>query len=357
MTIGILGGGQLARMLALAAHPLGLRTLVLDPKADCPASAVCEHLRADYEDSAALDVLAERCSVVTYEFENVPVAAVERLAQSLPVRPGANALRVSSDRVLEKQTLNELGIRTAPFRAVDDRAGLEDAVGALGLPAILKTRRLGYDGKGQWLLRDAADVDAVPARGGLILEGFVPFGRELSVVGVRGLNGSFVSYPLAENTHRQGVLLASRAPALVAPEVEQAARDHARALADHLDYVGVFAVELFDTDQGLVANEIAPRVHNSGHWTIEGAETSQFENHIRAVAGLPLGSTAPRGESLMRNCLGSIPSIAEVAAIPGAHLHDYAKAARPGRKVGHITLTAPDATVLEARAAQLAKVL
>lgn len=354
MKLGILGGGQLARMLAIAGHPLGVQTLVLDPKERCPAADVTEHLAAAYDDQAAIARLAEFADVITYEFENVPVATTEALAKHAPVRPTAAALAMSSDRLVEKRALNALGVETAPFAAVDDEAGLRAAVTELGLPAILKTRRFGYDGKGQWLLREPSDVAAVgPIDRPMILEGFVPFERELSVLGVRGVDGSFDAYPLPDNRHRGGVLVASRAPAAVDETTTRRAREIARALAEDLDYVGVFAVELFDTPGGLVANEVAPRVHNSGHWTIEGAETSQFENHVRAVMGLPLGSCAARGVCEMRNFLGEMPPAAAVLAVPGAHLHDYAKAPKKGRKLGHVTVTAADEATLDERLARL----
>ena len=354
MRLGILGGGQLGRMLALAAHPLGVETLVLDPKERCPAADVTEHLSAAYDDPAAIARIIEFADVVTYEFENVPVATTEALAEHAPVRPTVRALAMSSDRLIEKRALRALGVETAPFAPVDDQASLRAAVTELGLPAILKTRRFGYDGKGQSWLRELSDVAAIgPIDRPMILEGVVPFRRELSVIGVRGVDGTFDAYPLPENRHQSGVLVASRAPAEVGASTTERAREIARRLAEDLGYVGVFAVELFDTPGGLVANEIAPRVHNSGHWTIEGAETSQFENHVRAVMGLPLGSCAGRGVCEMRNVLGEMPPKEAVLAVPGAHLHDYVKAPKEGRKIAHVTVTAPDARTLDARLARL----
>ena len=354
MKLGILGGGQLGRMLALAAHPLGIETLVVDPKERCPAGRVTEHVSAPYDDPAAIARLAEFADVITYEFENVPVATTEELSKHAPVRPTVGALALSSDRLTEKRALNALGIETAPFVAVDDEATLRAAVTELGLPSILKTRRFGYDGKGQWLLREPSDVAAVgPIDRPMILEGFVPFRRELSVIGVRGVDGTFDAYPLPENRHESGVLIASRAPAEADRSTTERAHEIARLLAEDLDYVGVFAVELFDTPGGLVANEVAPRVHNSGHWTIEGAETSQFENHVRAIMGLPLGSCAMRGVCEMRNFLGEMPPAEAVLAVPGAHLHDYIKAPKKGRKIGHVTVTAEDDATLDARLARL----
>jgi len=354
MKLGILGGGQLGRMLALSGVPLGIETMVLDPKAQCPAGAVAEHLSAAYDDAGAIAKLAAFADVVSYEFENVPVKTTEALAAHVPVRPTAAALAMSSDRLTEKRALNALGVPTAPFVPVDDAASLKAAVAELGLPAILKTRRFGYDGKGQWLLREEGDLEGVgPIDRPMILEGFVDFERELSVIGVRGLDGSFDAYPLPDNRHESGVLVASRAPALVDPATTTRAHEIARLLAEDLGYVGVFAVELFDTPDGLVANEVAPRVHNSGHWTIEGAETSQFENHVRAVLGLPLGSCAARGVCEMRNFLGEMPPAGAVLQVPGAHLHDYVKAAQKGRKLGHVTVTAPDEATLDERLARL----
>jgi len=354
MKLGILGGGQLGRMIALAAHPLGIETLVIDPKERCPAGAVTEHISAAYDDADAIARMADFADVITYEFENVPLATTEVLAEQARVRPTAMALAVSSDRLLEKRALNLLGVETAPYMAVDDEASLRRAIDKLGLPAILKTRRFGYDGKGQWLLREPSDAEAVgPIDRPMILEGFVSFERELSVIAVRGVDGTFDAYPLPENRHESGVLVASRAPAAVDPSKTERAHQIARLFAEDVGYVGVFAVELFDTPGGLVANEVAPRVHNSGHWTIEGAETSQFENHVRAVMGLPLGSCAARGVCEMRNFLGEMPPPEAVLAVPGAHLHDYLKAPKKGRKIGHVTVTAEDEATLDARLARL----
>ncbi|MBX3271489.1 MAG: 5-(carboxyamino)imidazole ribonucleotide synthase [Sandaracinaceae bacterium] len=355
--IGILGGGQLGRMLALAGHPLGHSFVVLTPERDAPAAAVAETIVADYDDPRALAALAARVEVVTYEFENVPAAAVATLSPRVPVRPGGEALVVASDRLNEKARFRELGIPTAPFASVESAAELEAAVRDIGLPGVLKTRRLGYDGKGQRVLQSRRDVEgaftglgAVP----LLYEGFVAFRRELSIVAVRGLDGEVAFYPLVENRHEGGILRFTRAPAADVPAALQArAEGYARALLESLDYVGVLALELFDDGTELLANEIAPRVHNSGHWTIEGAETSQFENHLRAILGAPLGSCAARGQSAMINLIGDAPDPLAIQAVPGAHLHLYGKAPRPGRKLGHVTVTAPDAATLDARVEQL----
>jgi 5-(carboxyamino)imidazole ribonucleotide synthase len=359
--VAVLGGGQLGRMLALAGIPLDVRFRFLDPGEAAPAAAVGDLVVGPLGDEAALTEVAQGATVVTYEWEGVPADAARFLARDLPVRPGARSLEVSQDRLTEKETFRRLGIATAAFAAVDDRDSLGDAVEAAGgLPAVLKTRRGGYDGKGQVVLRTRDDIDAAWSDLGgepLILESLVPFDRELSVLAVRGVDGEVRCWPLVENHHDGGILRVSRAPAggtegggdRVGGSLQARAEELAARLLDDLDHVGVLAVELFDVDGELLANEIAPRVHNSGHWTIEGAVTSQFENHVRAVLGWPLGSTAARGPSAMVNCIGTMPSRDDVLAIPGAHLHDYGKAARPGRKLGHVTVVAADASELSAR--------
>ena len=351
-TVGILGGGQLARMLALAGAPLGLRALALDPAVDACAGQWAQLLVGDYGDEAMLAQFAARADVATFDFENVPAASAQWLAGRMPVFPGPDALAVAQDRLAEKTMFRELGIPVPEFVDVPTRSALAAAVEQVGTPCILKTRRLGYDGKGQFRIRSADDIDAAWAglgaqagAVGLILEAFVPFERELSVVAVRGRDGSFRTWPLTENWHVDGVLSASLAPARCTPGLESRAHAHARALAERLDYVGVFALELFCRDGVLLANELAPRVHNSGHWTIEGAETSQFENHLRAVLGLPLGETRVLGHACMLNWIGTMPDPAPVLREAGGHWHDYGKQAREGRKVGHATLRAdtPDA--------------
>jgi 5-(carboxyamino)imidazole ribonucleotide synthase len=316
--VGVIGGGQLGRMLALAGIPLGLSFRFLDPSPDAPAAEVGELLVGEYDDLELLDRLADGTAVVTYEFENVPVAAAERVGAI----PAAAALEASQDRLVEKQLFRRLGISTPK---------LDDEVDSF--PAILKTRRLGYDGKGQRLVETRPET--VP---GHVLEERVTFDRELSLLAVRARDGDTRFWPLVENVHEGGILRTSRAPAVDAPQAE--AEEYAARLLDALDYVGVLALELFDVDGSLLANEFAPRVHNTGHWTIEGAATSQFENHLRAVLGLPLGSTASR-PSVMVNLIGAAPSSDDVLRIPGAHLHLYGKEPRPGRKLGHITLVEP----------------
>lgn len=348
MIVGILGGGQLARMLALAGYPLGLQFVFLDPAPDASAGPLGKHLCGRYDDPALLAQLAEQADVVTYEFENVPHESVTFLSERITVYPNRHALAVARDRLHEKTLFRDLGIPTPPFARVDTRADLECAAAEIGLPAVLKTRTLGYDGKGQAVLRHADDLDAAWTQLGgmpLILEGFVPYDREVSVIAVRQLNGETRFYPLAENTHCDGVLLLSSSRP--GDPMQQRAQDYAQRLLDALEYVGVLALELFQVRDALLANEMAPRVHNSGHWTIEGAETSQFENHLRAILGLPLGATGPIGYAAMVNFIGTMPEAEGVLALPGAHLHSYSKEMRPGRKLGHATLRAQDKQALQ----------
>jgi len=347
-TVGILGGGQLARMLALAGAPLGLRFLVLDTSADACAAQFAPMVVGDYRDEAALAEFAARIDVATFDFENVPAESAEWLASRVPVFPSPRALAIAQDRLAEKTLFRDLGIGVPPFAVVDNRADLDAALAEVGAPGILKTRRLGYDGKGQFRLRTRDDAEAAWAAlggnsHGLILEAFVPFERELSVVAVRGREGGFRAWPLTENWHDHGILSASLAPALVEAGIAAQALDYARRIGEALDYVGVFALELFLRDGTLLANEMAPRVHNSGHWTIEGSETSQFQNHLRAVLGLPLGDTRTLGHACMLNWIGSMPDAGAVLAEAGGHWHDYGKSAREGRKVGHATLRADSA--------------
>lgn len=340
--IGVLGGGQLGRMLGLAGLPLGQRFVFLDPSPDAPARDVGELLVADYDDRKALDELASRADVVTFEFENVPAAVVEALAETVPVFPPAGALHATQDRLAEKGSLVAAGIPVAPFRGASTVGEVRSAVAELGLPVILKTRRGGYDGKGQAVVGADADVDAaVSALGGreLIVEGRVDFDRELSVIAVRGQDGAFAAYPLVENHHAEGILRYSLAPAPgIDADLQAMAEGFARRFMEAHDYVGVMTLELFQVGDRLLVNEVAPRVHNSGHWTIEGAAVSQFENHLRACLGLPLGATTAVGSSVMANVLGEVPDVAAVTALPGAHLHLYGKEPRPLRKIGHVTI-------------------
>ncbi len=345
--VSVLGGGQLGRMLALAGHPLGIEFRFLDPSPQATAGTLAPLVVGELGDTARIDELAEGATVVTYEWEGVPAAGARAAAAHAPVRPDPRALDVAQDRLIEKQTFERLGIGVAPFAAVDDRAELERAIEKIGFPAILKTRRGGYDGKGQHPIDGAADLDAAwAALAGvpLILEGRISFTRELSVLAVRGLDGDTRCYPLVQNEHADGILRVSTAPAPgLTPELQRDGEAIAARLLDDLDYVGVIAVELFEHDGELLANELAPRVHNSGHWTIEGAETSQFENHLRAILGMPLGSTEVRGYSAMVNCIGEMPQEAAVKSVAGATLHDYEKAPRAGRKLGHINVVADTA--------------
>lgn len=355
--VGILGGGQLGRMLALEGRRLGMSFRFLEPKRPAPVDDLGEVVRAAYDDMDALVAFADGLDVVTYEFENVPVDSARHLAERVPVHPSPSALAVGQDRLAEKEAFVEAGIPTAPFRQADSAEAVKTALEELGLPAVLKTRRFGYDGKGQAVLRAPEEGEGIwEALGGvpLLAEGFVPFRRELSIVAARAVDGSCAFYPLIQNEHREGILWKSTAPAPdVAAELQTRAEEHARHLLERHDYVGVLAIELFDVGDDLLANEMAPRVHNSGHWTLDGAVTSQFENHVRAVCGLPLGSTATRCPSAMLNFLGDVPPLAEVLRVPCAHVHLYDKSPRPGRKVGHVNVTGPDAPTVAATLARL----
>ncbi len=357
MTIGILGGGQLGYMLALAGYPLGLHFRFLDPSPEAPVGRIAQRVTADYTDEAALEKFASGLELVTYEFENVPVEAANFLAERVPVYPPPAALEAAQDRLSEKHLFQKLAIATTEFAPVLKPNDLDAAVKHIGLPAVLKTCRMGYDGKGQWILRTADDVAKakreLPAAP-LILERFVSFTRELSVLAVRSRTGEIAFYPLAENHHRGGILRLSLAPApRLEPPIQRAAEDAARRILESLKYVGVLAIEFFESSGRLLANEMAPRVHNSGHWTIEGAVTSQFENHLRAVLGLPLGSPGPAGYCAMLNLIGNLPDSSEVLAVPDAHLHLYGKSPRPGRKLGHVTLRAASPERLALRLSEL----
>ncbi|MBV9519887.1 MAG: 5-(carboxyamino)imidazole ribonucleotide synthase [Hyphomicrobiales bacterium] len=347
-TIGILGGGQLGRMIALAAADFGLRTVVYEPEISGPAAQVTnQHMAGAYGDEARLSAFAARVDVITYEFENVPAEAVAYLAELRPVRPGGRLLAVAQDRWLEKSFFAERGIATAPFARIDNLTDLEHAVEKIGDRSILKTRRFGYDGKGQVRIEKGAKLAAAWRAIGeapAILEGFVPFRREVSVVAARGADGAFTAFDLCENEHRDHILARTTVPAEVAPRTARDAVDIARLTAEALEVIGVFAVEMFVCEtQGretLLVNEIAPRVHNTGHWTIEGAETSQFAQHVRAICGWPLGSArrmAPRVE--MENLIAArAQEWSRLIAEDGAHLHLYGKdVAAPGRKMGHVT--------------------
>ncbi len=345
MRIGVIGAGQLGRMLVLAGRPLGVDFLLYDPAPDASGGRVAPLVVGSFDDRRSLERFAADVDVVTFDWENVPADSLRALRGRVVVRPPARALAISQDRLAEKRIFRRLGMPTAPFAAVNSLRGLRRAVGRVGLPGVLKTRRLGYDGKGQAWLNRAADIEAAwGALGGspLIYEARVPFRRELSLLSVRGADGAIAHYPLAENRHEQGILLLTSAP-YRDRALQAEAESHLEALLGRLRYVGVLGVEFFEAEGALVANETAARVHNSGHWTIEGSVTSQFENHVRALAGLPLGDTAARGHAAMVNFIGRLPAPEEVLAVPGAHLHDYEKSPRPGRKVGHATLVATGA--------------
>ncbi|HEX3532653.1 MAG TPA: 5-(carboxyamino)imidazole ribonucleotide synthase [Gemmatimonadaceae bacterium] len=357
MKVGVLGGGQLGRMLALAGYQLGIEFRFFDPSSGAPVGQIGELVAADYGDRAALERFLKGLDVVTYEFESIPLSTVEFVAERVKVYPPVEALQIAQDRLLEKKLFEHLGIPTPPFAPVDSLEDLRAAVARVGLPVVLKTRKMGYDGKGQAVIRDQASLESgwkrlagVP----LLVEKYVSFQHELSVLGVRDLSGHEVFYPPVENVHGDGILRKSTVPGPhVTPEASALAVEYSRRLMDKLEYVGVLALELFSVDGTLLANEMAPRVHNSGHWTIEGAETSQFENHLRAVASLPLGSTSLRGTSVMLNIIGHIPARERVLAIQGAHLHLYGKAPTEKRKVGHVTLVGRSLADLERGTAAL----
>lgn len=348
MKVGIIGGGQLARMLVLSGYPLGIEFVVLDPAPDACAGQVCELIRSDYDDATALRKLAAETDVVTFEFENVPDVSVGILSERHLVFPPPVALGVAQDRLAEKNLFRDLEIPTVGFKAIDSRTDLDDAVAELGLPLVIKTRRFGYDGKGQMTLRTEPDLESAWERFGgvpLIAEQFVPFQREVSVIAARGRDAETAFYPIPENTHRNSMLHLS----VCKPDdpQQQRAESYVNQILDRLDYVGILALEFFELDGKLLANEIAPRVHNSGHWTIEGAEISQFENHLRAILGLPLGSTAAVGCSAMVNIIGRLPRIEGLLDKSNVHVHFYGKDSRQGRKLGHATLVTSSRSELD----------
>ena len=360
MHVGVLGAGQLGRMLALAGYPLGHRFTFLDPTPDSPASQLAPQIVAAYDDERALERLCE-ADVVTYEFENVPDAAAAAIATRTRLCPNATALRSAQDRLLEKTQFVQLGIATAEFADVTNHEQLRSALEQIGVPSILKTRRYGYDGKGQLSItrleqgRTAFEsLLQVPC----LLEQRIDFTRELSLLCVRSVSGELAFYPLVQNIHEAGILRVTLAPAPgLTPELQAMAQQFASRLLEHLDYAGVLALELFQIEGQLLANEFAPRVHNSGHFTIEGAVTSQFENHLRAITGLPLGDTSIRGSVAMLNLVGKMPNAAEILALPDVHLHAYDKEPREGRKLGHVTLLAPNETERQQKLTQLAPIL
>ncbi len=375
MHLGIFGGGQLGRMLALVGRSLDIRCRVFDPDPDACAGEVADLVTGAYDDPVALKRFATGLDLATYEFENVPLPAVRFVARRLPLFPPAPALKIAQDRLVEKTFLQNLGIPVAPFAPVDRRSDLDAAARQTGLPAILKTRHAGYDGKGQWVLHDKREIDPTwkavvsvstsnhsPKVTGrsrrLILEGRIPFQRELSLISVSAKGGKTRFYPLVETHHQRQILRWSIAPAPASARgLQRKAETYASKVIHALRYVGVLTIEFFQVEDRLIANEIAPRVHNSGHWTIEGAETSQFENHLRALVGLPLGSTAPRGCSAMINLIGEVKHSSDLLSIPGTHLHLYGKKPRPGRKIGHVTLRADDPATLQTRLRRLRRYL
>ena len=357
MTVGIVGGGQLGRMLALAGYPLGLDFLCLDPARDAPAGQVAPLLQGAFTDRRLLGRLARRCEVITFDWENVPagsLAAVARLRRAR-ICPPIAALATGQDRVAEKRLFERLEIPTTRWRAVGSLRELRRAVAAVGAPGVLKTRRLGYDGKGQAVIRSASDAGRAHAALGdvpLLYEELVPFDCEVSIIGARSVSGEIGVYPLCGNVHGAGMLRVTCAP-YGRERWQRLAARYLRRVLRHLRYTGVLTLEFFVREGRLIANEMAPRVHNSGHWTIEGAATSQFENHLRAILDLPLGATRALGHSAMVNLIGSMPARAAVLALAGVHLHDYGKQPRPGRKVGHCTVVEPTAARRDARARRL----
>ena len=358
LSVGVVGGGQLGRMLGLAGIPLGLKFVFLDPAEDAGAAATGTLLRAAFDDQQAVCELARQTDVATFDFENVPEASARAMADIAPFYPPPQALAAGQDRLVEKNLLSELGIAVPDYHVVSGRTDLLDGLDRVGYPAVLKTRRLGYDGKGQAVLRDTEDLERAWQRHGdvpLVLEAFVPFDAECSLIGVRGGDGETRFWPLTCNVHNGGILALSQ-PGVFGPELQAEAEGIMLRLMDHLDYRGVLTIEFFLLDGRLLVNEFAPRVHNSGHWTIDGSNCSQFENHLRAITGLPLGDTTLRQPSLMFNWIGSMPPVSEAMSLGGLHWHDYGKEPRPGRKIGHATLTADSEEELRDRATRLAAI-
>ena len=358
MKLGIVGGGQLGRMMALAGLPLGIKSVFLDPSKDACAADAGELICAPYDDEEGINALAAASDAVTFEFENVAPESVATLAQSKPAFPPSEALRTARDRWNEKSLFQSLGIETPPLALVDDQAGLEVGVQSVGFPCVLKTRTMGYDGKGQKVLRSDADVAGTFEELGsvpMILEGFIDFDFEVSCIGVRTQAGDCVFYPLVQNEHTQGILY--RSTPVANDALQSKAENAVKAVMDSLNYVGTMAFEFFVRGDALIANEIAPRVHNSGHWTIEGTRCSQFENHVRAVMNLPLGSTELTGPVVMFNVIGKRPDVTALLKVPGVHWHDYTKSERAGRKIAHITVTANSESDLDDRAKQVEALL
>jgi 5-(carboxyamino)imidazole ribonucleotide synthase len=356
-----MGAGQLGQMLALAGRRLGLQFRFLSPDGSAAVGKFAELIIADYTNEAALAHFVEGLDVATYEFESIPSESVRFVAEKVPTFPSPLALETAQDRANEKACFEELGIPTAPFAVVDSMREVREALERIGVPAVLKSRRLGYDGKGQAVIRSREEIGSawvkisgVPS----IVEQMVKFSRELSIIAVRSRTGELAFYPMVENHHSEGILRFSLAPAPnVSAETQSIAEDYAKRVMEHLDYVGVLAIEFFETEKGLVANEMAPRVHNTGHWTIEGADTSQFENHLRAIVGMPLGSTDMGGAAGMVNVIGIEPDVTRLRELQDVHVHMYGKTPAPRRKLGHITVTADDLDGVRSGVARLRNVL
>ena len=355
MTVGIVGAGQLGQMMALAGYPLGLDFLFVDQTADTPAGRIAPVMPGNLGDVGLLRRLARRSDVLSIDWENVDVTALRQAAGRTRISPPLKAIATAQDRILEKQAFVKLSIPTTRFAPVDTRRALGRAIDRIGLPGVLKTRRFGYDGKGQRVVRCDEDVERAWKELGsapLIYEDLVPFDYEVSIIGARSRRGEIVVYPLNRNYHASGILHLTLAP-WHAPALERQAVSALRRVLDAYNYVGVLAIEFFVAGRRLIANEMAPRVHNSGHWTIEGTVTSQFENHVRAIAGMPLGDPSPRGHAAMINLIGSMPDSRPFLAERGLHWHDYGKQPRPGRKLGHCTLIEHSVTGRNARARKL----
>ncbi len=359
MTVGIVGAGQLGRMLALAGYPLGLDFLFLDPAAAAPAGQLAPLLQGAFTDQKQLAELAQRAQVLTFDWENVSVDALRTLRGRTRIAPPIPALATAQDRVSEKRLFEKLQIPTTRWRAVSSRSQLTRAIQEIGLPGVLKTRRMGYDGKGQAVVRTARDSDAawnLLGSAPLLYEELIPFDCEVSIIGARSVRGEIAVYPLNGNVHSHGILRLTRAP-YGPPRWQRMAADYLNRVLQRFRYTGILTIEFFVRSGKLIANEMAPRVHNSGHWTIEGAVTSQFENHLRAILDLPLGSTRARGYSAMVNIIGNMPARAELLTLEGLHLHDYGKEPRPGRKLGHCTFVSPSAAARDRRARRLLSAL
>jgi len=355
MRIGIIGAGQLGQMLGFAARDLGATCLFLDPSDTPPAAAAGRVIQSAFDDTDALATLAAECDIVTFEFENVPFEALQQISDQVAVYPPINALRQAQDRLTEKQLFEALAIPLPKFHAINSKSDLHDAIALLRLPLVIKARRMGYDGSGQFMLERANQIDDVWRQLGdrkLIAEQWVAFDYEVSAIGVRNADGDIATYPLTHNEHADGILRRSLAP-IDEPVLAEHADQYLRALLEHLDYVGVLALELFVLGDRLLANEFAPRVHNSGHWTIEGSDTSQFANHLRAIMNLPPGSTQNRGHAGMINLIGSIPAAVRQFTDDDCRLHDYGKAPRPGRKLGHITVVKDSACLRDSLIAEI----